>query len=370
MSVLPPDSSAQSNPLDSEAAAELLKRLRRKEENWVSWGQACQQLQKAGYSPQQIFEESGFEPIQQNQIMVAAQVYQSIASLASPEVLARFERTGSDTLYEFRILTQADRAAAAALAVEKGIDSEAARDVAKAMKEYSRLAKLPTGFTDAAGDGIAYFYWKLARQQSDLQARSRLIAQALRYAESETARKQVEQLLTDFTISRTRPAPRLPFYRLESASEQPRIVPVVGKLPLAIADLQAVPFVEPQGIFQLVQFSGTGAWISLPGWQVIYAAEDPVAFLADSDRLPNSDLEIVEEVMVVIDRAEREWQDNSYFAFAASANSEATEQDGQIQIDWFEQAPDKSLLGRVILILRPKKVLDEGYNKDLWQIDE
>jgi len=63
----------------------------------------------------------------------------------------------------------------------------------------------------------------------------------------------------------------------------------------------------------------------------------------------------------VVDRAEREWQDNSYFAI---------EQDGQIQIDWFEDAPEKTLLGRVILVLRPKKVLDEGYNKELWQIDE
>jgi hypothetical protein len=362
MTVQPPDPSEQSSSLDSEAVAVLLKQLRRKEENWVAWGQACQQLQKAGYSPQQIFEETGFEPVQQNQVIVAAQVYQSIASGAvSPDVLARFERTGSDTLYEFRILTQTDRAAAATLAVEKGLDSEAARDVAKAMKEYSRLSSQPTGFTAAAGDGVAYFYWKLARQQTDLQIRSRHIAQALRFAESETARKQVEQLLTDFTVTRSRPAPRLPFYRLESATEQPRILPVVGKLPLSIADLQAVPLIEPQGTFQLVQFSGTGAWVSLPSWQVIYAAEDPIAFLADSDRLPNNDLEIVEEVLIVVDRAEREWQDNSYFAI---------EQDGQIQIDWFEDAPEKTLLGRVILVLRPKKVLDEGYNKELWQIDE
>jgi hypothetical protein len=27
-------------------------------------------------------------------------------------------------------------------------------------------------------------------------------------------------------------------------------------------------------------------------------------------------------------------------------------------------------LGKLTLILRPKKVLDESYNKELWQIDE
>ena len=52
-------------------AEELLRSLRQKEGTWVEWGKACQQLQKAGYNPQRIFEETGFEPIQQNQIIVA-----------------------------------------------------------------------------------------------------------------------------------------------------------------------------------------------------------------------------------------------------------------------------------------------------------
>ena len=359
MTVTPPNSDQPLNELD---ATSLLQSLRRKEGNWVTWGQACQQLQKAGYSPQRIFEETGFEPIQQNQVMVAAQVYQSIAAGgATPEVLARFDRTGSDTLYELRILAQADRVAAATLAVEKGIDSETSHDMAKAIKEYSRISKKPEGFTEAAGDAVAHHYWKLAKQQADLQARSRLIALGLRFAQSETARQQVERLLTDFTVTRSRPAPRLPFYRLESASDQPRVIPVAGKLPLAVSDLQAVPLVTSEGQFHLVKFSATGAWVALPGWQVIFAAEDPVAILAESDQLPNADPEQQEEVLVVVDRAQREWDPESYFV---------VEQTEQLQIDWFEEAPNQNLLGRIILILRPKKVLDEEFNKELWQIEE
>jgi len=53
-----------------ENLEEILRSLRRKEGNWVAWGQACQKLQKSGYSPQAIFEETGFEPIQQNQVIV------------------------------------------------------------------------------------------------------------------------------------------------------------------------------------------------------------------------------------------------------------------------------------------------------------
>ena len=83
MATVPPDSSdpvniSNENPSNENAVQVLLTQLRRKEGNWVDWAQSCRTLQQAGFSPQKIFEETGFEPIQQNQIVVAEQVYQSI----------------------------------------------------------------------------------------------------------------------------------------------------------------------------------------------------------------------------------------------------------------------------------------------------
>lgn len=358
------DPSLANPALDSEKTDALLQSLRRKQGNWVEWGKVCQQLQKAGLTQQQIFEGTGFEPIQQNQVIVGAQVYDSLVNgEASPHVLERFEQTGSDSLYELRILTQAERVAAATLLVEKGIDSEGAHEVAKALKEFSHLNRKPPEFTDYPHDAVAYAYWKLARQQSDLQARSRLIAQALRFARSETARQQVESLLTDFTIARSRPAPRLPLYRLDAADEQPRILPVVGKLPLSTENLKAVPLLEDEGIFHVVKFSGMGAWVALPGWQVVRNAEDPVILLADFDQLPGTEPETAapETVLLLVDRAERKWHPDSYFM---------VDQSGQLQIEWFEEAPNVPILGRLTLVMRPKKVLDEEFNNELWQLDE
>jgi hypothetical protein len=186
----------------------LLRSLRRKEGTWVEWGQACQTLQKAGYSPQTIFEETGFEPIQQNQITVASQVYTSILNVGVPEsVKQHFGSRGSDVLYEFRVLTQTERAAMAEFALEKSLDMDEAHEAAKAMKDFSRLSQKPEGFIDHPGDAIAYQSWKLARQQADLQERSRMIARGLRFAHSKTARKQIEQLLTDFSVAPVTPPP-------------------------------------------------------------------------------------------------------------------------------------------------------------------
>lgn len=201
----------------------------------------------------------------------------------------------------------------------------------------------------------------MAKQKTDLQERSRLIAKGLKFADSDTARKQIEQLLVDFTVTPKRPAPLLPFYRLESAAELPRIVPVVGQMPLTTADLEAVPLIEEAEPFRMVKFAGEQAWVPLPGWQVVLGAENPVAILCDSDRLPNQGNNSKEPVLVVVDRSAKEWEDNSYFAIESS---------GQIDFQWFETAPDIKLLGKIVVVIRPKRILDEEFNKDPWQIDE
>jgi Rubisco Assembly chaperone C-terminal domain/Rubisco accumulation factor 1 alpha helical domain/Rubisco accumulation factor 1 helix turn helix domain len=343
-------------------ADRLFKQLRRKEGTWVEWGKACQVLQKAGHNPQVIFEETGFEPTQQNQVIVGAQVYASITAVGvSDSVQHYFEVKGSDVLYELRILTHADRATVAELAMVKNLDMDEAHEVAKAVKEFSRLNPLPEGFTNHPGDAIAHTVWKLARQKSDLQERSRLIARGLRFAHSDTARQHIEQLLTDFTVVPNKPAPMLPLYRLEADEEVPRLVPLVGKFPLSLDDLQAVPFLDAEPPFGIVKFQGAAAWVPIPGWQIVRIAEDPVAVLCPSDGLPAPLTGVIEDVLLLVDRAQRTWDASSYFM---------TEQDGQLQIQWFTDSPTMPLLGRLLLVLRPKKVLDEDYTKDPWQIDE
>ncbi len=340
----------------------LFQLLRRKESNWVEWGLSCQQLQKAGYSSQAIFEETGFEPIQQNQVIVASQVYGTVMNAGVSEaVRSRFERTGSDILYELRILTQPERAAAAEFIVARNLDADSAREVAKAIKEFSRRSSPPAGFSDHPGDAVAYQYWKIAQQHNDLQERSRLIARGLMFAHTQESRRQIEQLLTQGIGSDRRPTPRLPFYRLETEEALPRLIPVVGQFPVTTTALNTVPGVQPAGAFQIVEQAGNQALVAIPGWQVILKAQDPVAILCNTTQLPNQEREKSEEVLVIIDRAEQQWSADSYFI---------VDQLGHLEIQWFSEEPNVPLLGRMILIMRPKKILDEHLSRDVWQVDE
>jgi len=352
----------QPQALTDEAAKALLQSLRRKEGNWVAWGQGCQRLQQSGYSPQAIFEATGFEPIHQNQVMVAAQVFQTLAAIpANAEVLEHFSQRGSDVLYELRILPSADRVRAAEFAQAKGLDCDDVRELAKVLRDLTRHKTLPDGFTSHPGDAIAYACWQTARQQSDLQARSRLIARGLRFAHTNGARQQLEALLTDFTVATSQAIPRWPLYRVESSAEVPRIVPVAGQWPLQRSDLDAVPLVEDQSPFRMVTFSGTGAWVPLPGWQAVMAAEDPIAILGQYGDLPHTTGQEAEPVLVLVDRAQRQWDAFSYFL---------VDQGNGLLLNWFETAPEGQLLGRVVLVLRPPRVLDQDLSQDPWQVEE
>lgn len=353
-----------SQPVDLTGNFEnLLQLLRHKEGNWVEWGRACQQLQSGGYKPQAIFEATGFEPVQQNQIIVASQVYTTIINTGvSAEVQARLLGPVTDILYELRVLTQKERATAAEFVLARNLDADGAREVAKAIKEFSRYGTPPTGFTDNPGDTVAYQYWRRAREQSGLQERSRLIARGLMFAHTQTARQQIEQLLTGLPNTAQRPAPRLPLYRLEEDDELPRIIPVAGQLPLTPTDLENIPVIEKKGRFhQLMQSSWKGGLVALPGWQVVSTAQHPIALICHTSQLPTQLTGKSEDVLVVIDYAQQEWVADSYFV---------VDQSGQLQFQWFPDAPEVPLLGKMILVLRPKKIVDEEMSNDIWQLED
>lgn len=358
-----PNTEEKQQNTDQAELDHIIHQLRRKEGNWVSWGQSCQALQKAKMSTQDIFEATGFEPIQQNQLIVASQVFASMESGGiSDAAKAHYQTRGSDSLYEFRIISQEHRAAAADFAFKNGLDSEQVKDVVKALRDFYYSETSPPGFERTMGDAAAYHYWRLARQQSDLQARSKLIAQSLRFATSGSARSKAEKLLTDFTVVASKPAPRLPIFRLEDEADSPIIVPVAGQLPITTQDYKQVPGVLPEEPFGMVKFSGTGAWVPVPGWQVIATAEDPIALLGKYKQLPNAPEGIAnDDVLIVVDKAKREWDEFSYFVVDSG---------GQLEISWFEEAPDTPLLGGVVLIMRPKKIFDKDYTNELWQLDE
>jgi Rubisco Assembly chaperone C-terminal domain/Rubisco accumulation factor 1 alpha helical domain/Rubisco accumulation factor 1 helix turn helix domain len=353
-------------PIPDIDADALFQALRRKEGTWIEWGTSCEQLQKAGHTAQAVFEATGFEPILQNQLMVGAQVYGTLVQRgAAQSVIEHFSTRGSEILYELRVLGQEERVSASELVYAKKSDIVEVREIVKAIKDFSRLGVVPEGFSTDPGDIVAYQAWKSARQEKKLEDRARYIARGLSYAHSESARRKLEELLTDFAVVTIRKAPRLPIYRLDSEEELPCLLPVVGQYPVTKAALRAAPLVEEEGPFKIVTAKALLPWVAIPGWQVVRLSEDPVAIVATTAVFPEDAPGItpgpVEPILLVIDRADREWDADSYFL---------VEQEGQAELQWLSEESKADLLGRLVLILRPKRFFDEEAARDLWQIDE
>jgi hypothetical protein len=341
---------------------EIMRSLLEKQGSWVEWGQNCQKLQKAGLKPSEIFEQTGFQASQQNSIIVASQVYESLVlEKATKELLDYYRGPYSDVLYEFRILNQKQRLDAAKLAREKKLDADSAKIVAKAIKEFSFLAQTPSGFSFEAGDAVAYQYWKTARQKKSLSDRARLIAEGLKFANSSTAREEIEKLLTDFTVTPTYKAPLLPVYRLEAEDALPCILPLVGTFPLSKQELATVSPVAREDPFRVVESPKNTKLVPLPGWQAILKAKDPVAMFCQTAQLPKSIAGKSELVLVVIDRGIKTWDRNSYFL---------VEKEGNLEFNWFSEPPKWEILAQFILVLRPKKILDENNLTEPWQMDD
>jgi len=347
---------------------EILGKLRRKEGNWIAWGKLCHQLHRAQLDPKDIFDETGFEAIIQNQTIVAAQVFDSAQQVGiSPQAEAYCNGPRSDVLYELRVLKQQERAQAVEFAAMKNLDIDGAHLLARAMKEVAWISTLPPGFTRHPGDAVAYQCWKQARQKKDLQERSRLIAQGFKFVHTDAARQQLEALLSDFSVVAMRKAPMLPFFRVDQEEELPRIIPFMGDAPLSVTTFAQTPSFAAIEPFRIVNFAQAGvAGVPIPGWASIVGAKDPVCFLEAIENLPNTIDMQPERVLVVIDRANREWAVNSYFAI------QGAEVDGvpTIELRWFEAAPEVEILGKLILLLRPKWILDESNITEPWQMDD
>ena len=355
-------------PTDSEG---LLKLLRHKEGTWVQWGLACQMLQKLGENSLAIFENTGFEPIQQNQIVVASQVYASLqAGKAADIVIAHFEQKGSDILNELRVLNQSERVAMATFSLEKNLDVLEAKDVVKAIKEAANTANLPEGFTRHPGDAVVLQILKATQGKIDPQERTRLIARGLRFAHSEKARAAIERLLMDMSAPAKKKAPNLPNFRYDSEDSIPRILAVVGSLPMSIDRFTTSPKVEELAPFGIVRSSIESTWATLPGWFVVHEAKDGVVVCCNTDTLQaaiNQEVlsavrDRAEDMLVLVDRAQRTWDENSYFAIAGP--------DGNLKFAWFESQPEVELLGKITLTLRPKRFFDEAASQDRWQFEE
>ncbi|QCE07470.1 rubisco accumulation factor 1.1, chloroplastic-like [Vigna unguiculata] len=346
---------------------------------WYQYAPLISSLIRQGFSPPTIEETTGISGVEQNRLIVAAQVRDSLVqSNADPDILAAFETGGAELLYEIRLLSASQRVAAAHFLVENRCDGKAAQELARAMKDFpSRRGDKGWERFDYTlpGDCLSFMYYRQGREhRNPSEQRSLALEQALRVAETERAKNVVLEELQGSGEEKDEAedgegATRVPVVRLRIGEVAEASSVIV--LPVCAEDEREVleaPFeCRSKGEFGVVVAEkGWRRWVVLPGWEPLVGLGKGgvVVSFADARALPwKANRWYKEEaILVVADRSNREVGSDGGFYLVngyGDAKGLKVERGSTLKEKGFTQS-----LGTVLLVVRPPKEEDDDQLSD------
>ncbi|KAL3523717.1 hypothetical protein ACH5RR_016551 [Cinchona calisaya] len=359
---------------------------------WFEYAPLIPSLVQEGFTPSILEEITGISGGEQNRLVVAAQVRESLVqSEIDPDILAFFYISGAELLYEIRLLSAAQRAAAAEYLVLNKFDAKMTQELARAMKDKPRRIgdKGWDSFDDdLPGDCLAFMYFRQAQEHKTASSpelwRSAL-ERALEAVESENGRKRVleeleakkdgqekdsKESVVDDTVKV--PVVRMKIGEVAEAS-------VVAVLPVCRAEVMEVEVEEAPwecaggGDFRVVEAEkGWSRWVVLPGWgPVANLKRGGVAVAFKNARiLPwrankwNRD----ESILVVADRGRKEVVgDDSFYLVVGGGNGSGEE---GLKVERGLKLKEIGViesLGTVVLVVRPPTEEHDQISDEDWE---
>ncbi|KAK9691726.1 hypothetical protein RND81_09G214800 [Saponaria officinalis] len=356
---------------------------------WHDYAPLITSLFRDGFNPPSIEELTGISGVEQNCLVVAAQVRLSIVESGTldfdldGDVLGYFDSGGSELLYELRLLNTSQRAEAAKYIVRRKLfDGEKAKELARSIKDYPmRQGEKGLEWFDynRPGDCLAFTYLRLSREfMENSDKRAAALATALEVAESDKAveyiREEIEGRKEVVDEREKEVAVKVPVVRLkmgEVAEATTVVVLPVAEAKEGGAGVERVPRqCKTVGEFGfVVAEKGWDKWLVLPRWGPVAGIGSggvAVAF-PNAKALPwrVNRTYLEEAIVVVVDRARREVEMDDGFYLAAVGGG-----DGGLKVEKglaLKEMGMRSSLGLVVIVVRPPKDEDDlQLNEDDW----
>ncbi|KAL1546129.1 Rik1-associated factor 1 [Salvia divinorum] len=361
--------------LDTMARLEILtNRLGQ----WFEYSSLIPSLISEGFTSSTLEDITGIASIEQNLLVVANQVRDSLVEATDADTVSYFDNPGSaEILYEIRILNTPQRAEAARFIIRHGFDAKKAEELARSMKDYPRRCEeRGWEFFDGniPGDCLAFLFFRQAHEHKTASSPDWTIPaleKALEMAETERARLRV---LEDLEGKENEPevedelakALRVPVVRLvygEVAESTEVVVLPVCKAEGREMEVQEAPWeCGMGGNFGIVQSEKSwSVWVVLPGWMPIAGLNrggvavrfgNAKGVLPWKDKRKNLD----EEILVVVDRGQKEVEvEDGFYLVVGGGNGTGTEAlKVERGVKLREMGVEKSL-GMVLLVVRPPR---------------
>ncbi|KAM7526720.1 hypothetical protein LguiA_016622 [Lonicera macranthoides] len=337
---------------------------------WFDYAPLIPSLTQQGFTPSTLEEITGISGVEQNCLVVAAKVRDSlIQSKLEPETLSFFDLGGSQLLYEIRLLSASQRAAAARYIVDNKLDARGSQDLARAMKDFPRR-KGDRGWSnfnyDLPGDCLGFVYYRQALELQNPEQRKLALEKAFETAISEAAKKRIMEDMEGEDEGRQGvvvDGVKVPVVRMQLGEVAEATSVVV--LPVCRAEekdkgvLDAPWESGTQGEFGIVVAEkGWRRWVVLPCWEPVAGLKKGgvVVAFADARALPWRVNRWYKEeaILVVADRGRKEvGADDGFYLIS---NNE--EEDGGLKVERGSALKEKGVkesLGTVLVVVRPPR---------------
>ncbi|KAK6136088.1 hypothetical protein DH2020_030193 [Rehmannia glutinosa] len=377
--------------LDTNARLEVLtNRLG----TWFEYAPLIPSLIQEGFTSSTLEEITGIASIEQNLLVVAGQVRDSLVQFADDETVSYFDFPGGpEILYEIRILNNEQRVVAARFIIENNFEGKRAEELARSMKDFPRRYG-DRGWDsfdgNSPGDCLAFMYYRQAQEHksaSSPEMTRAALEKSLEVVETERAKQRVEEdlegkekegqgeggLNIDDLI-------RVPVVRLAIGEVAESSVVVV--LPVCRAEGREIEVEEAPwevgmgGEFGIVQAEkGWSRWVVLPGWSPVAALKSgggvAVAFPKAKGVFPwrSKRRDADEEILVVADRGRKEVEFDDGFYLVLGGGNGSGEEGLKVErgVKLKEMGVEKSL-GTVVLVVRPpREEMDDQLGDDDWE---
>ncbi|KAL6842346.1 hypothetical protein ACP4OV_027773 [Aristida adscensionis] len=363
--------------------AQRLEVLRERMGQWHEYAPLISALNRDGFTPSSIEEATGISGVEQNRLVVASQVRDSLLDKASfpGDLVPCFDSLGGpDLLYELRFLNAQQRADAARHAVDHGLDAKGVRELARSIKDFPRR-RADDGWEAFAGaspaDCLAFWRFRMSREAIAVEDRIAELERALQVVETEAARARVELELErarkkaageevedaggdpssrpDVTVV------RLQYGEVAEASTV-LLLPVVRETD-GVAAVDAAPRRSRTDVdLGIVEVDkGWARWAVMPGWgPVMEAADEAVVIeLADVRKMPWRTAE-EERVLVIADRRRKEVVEQGLYVL---------EKDGRLVVQRGNKLAAEGVAtaaAQVVMVVRPPKEEDDMISDEEW----
>lgn len=343
---------------------------------WFEYAPLIPALIQDGFTPPSIEESTGISSVEQNRLVVAAQVRDSLVQSTNPtidpEALSFFDSGGAEILYQIRLLSTKQRAAAASFIVERRLDVQGAEELARSIKDFPRR-RGDKGWESfdytLPGDCLSFMYYRQGREHQDFSEEwAKALRQALEFAVTEKAKSVILEELepkNDEGKDEERGVEEgilVPVVRMKAGEVGESSVVVV--LPVCRAEEKEKEVVEApwesktEGQFGVVVAEkGWERWVVLPGWAPVVGLKKGGVVIAFNDArvLPWKANRLYKEepILVVADRGRKEVAANDGFYLVTDGGS-----DGGLKVERglaLKELGVKESVATVVLVVRPPR---------------